>query len=436
MVTCAVNKIDSNIVSARYAWEECIGQLPTVPTWLPLDPNSYSEFGGQTTTVARNPINDSRQRKKGVVVDLDATGGFNQDLTTGNSEDLLQGYLFADIRVKPEYLIAGTADDLEVTTTGNFATITSTVLDFTTLNLIPGEWIFVGGDIVASQFANAANNGFKRVRSVAANALVLDKSTQPMVDDTGAGKTVPLYLGRVLKNETGALIKRRSMQLERTLGSLDGLDPPQSEYLVGSVSSEWTLNASTASIVNIDYGYVATDNEQRTQVQGLKPGTRPVLEDSDAYNSSSDITRIKLALAGGVDEAPTPLFGYSTDLTLNINNNLSPNKALGVLGAFDVSAGTFAVSGSMTAYFSDISAVMAVRQNADVTLDIIFVKGGKGVVIDVPLLALGDGRLNVELDQPIMLPLTHDAASASIIDPNLNHTLLFTFFDNLPAAAE
>lgn len=413
---------------------------PGTVVWNPLEPNSYTDFGGELTTVARTPINPGRQRKKGVVVDLDASGGFNQDLTTTNAQDLMQGFMFADMRTKgtdtpADYMVTATAGDITLTVTGDFATLESTTLDFTTLGIIPGEWIFIGGDAAVNQFANEENNGFKRVRSVAANEMVLDKSDLPMVADAGTGKQIRFYLGRVLKNEVGALIKRRTYQIERTLGSLDGLDPPQSEYLVGAVPSEAVLNLGTAALVTVDYSFVAVDNEQRTQAEGLKPGARPDLVESDAYNTSSDLHRIRMALAGGADEAPTPLFGFATDLTLTINNTLTANKALGRLGAFDVTAGTFAVSGTLTAYFSDVASVRAVRNNADVTLDMVFVKDNAGLVVDVPLIALGDGRLDVELDQPIMLPLSAEAATAAKIDPNLDHTLLLTFFDTLPNLA-
>jgi len=441
-MVCQTQKIDSNIVGLRFAEEECIGELPqTGVVWNPLEPNSYADFGGEVTTVARNPINPSRQRQKGVVVDLDASGGFNQDLTHANAQQLMQGFLFADFREKgtdtpADYVIDAASGDLTVTVTGNFATIESTTLDFTTLGLTPGEWIFVGGDTTAQQFANEENNGFKRVRSITENALVIDKSEVAMVADAGTGKTIRLYLGRVLKNESDpSLIKRRTYQLERTLGSLDGLDPPQSEYLVGAVPSELVINVAQASIVTADYSFVAVDAEQRTQAQGLKTGTRPALVSDDAFNSTSDLARIRLALAGTAEEAPDPLFGFATEMTITINNTLSANKALGKLGAFDVTAGNLIVSGTLSVYFSDIRAVQAVRNNADITLDMAFVKDNKGIVIDMPLIALGDGRPTVELDQPIMLPLTADAAAGAKIDPALNHTILFTFFDQLPDLA-
>lgn len=410
-------------------------------TWKPLEPNSYQDFGGQTTLVARNPINPSRQQKKGVITDMDASGQFNQDLTQTNAQDLLQGFVFADTRTKgtdtaADYLKTAAAGDIAVVTTGNLSKLTSTALDFTTLGLVPGEWVFLGGDASATRFAEDDNNGFKRIRKIEAHALTIDKSNFPMVDDAGTGKTISIYMGRVLKNESDtSKIKKRSYQIERTLGSLDGLQPPQAEYLVGAVPSQFVLHMTTAAIVNADFSFTATDNEQRRQIDGLKAGARPALVESDAFDAANSLKRINISLAGGLTEAPQPLFGYATEFTLTLDNNLSANKGLGKLGAIGVSAGTFAVSGSLTAYFSDIAAVQAVRNNADVTMDMIFVKDGAGIVIDMPLIALGGGRADVTLNQPINLPLTSEAASGAKIDPDMDHTLLFVFFDKLPDIA-
>jgi len=86
------NKIDSNETGLAIA-KEVIGSpgvLPGPTEWFDLEPNEYSDFGGEPTLLARRPINSSRQRKKGSIVDLEAKGGFNQDFTNDNSQLLVR----------------------------------------------------------------------------------------------------------------------------------------------------------------------------------------------------------------------------------------------------------------------------------------------------------------------------------------------------------
>lgn len=512
-------KIDSNITGLAYAEEAQLGLLPGegglggTPTWYRLNPNSYADFGGEITTVAPNPINPSRQRKKGVTTDLDASGGFNHNLTFSNLTDIMQGMMFADIRYQgteivtavdtdttnpDEYEVAsttgffvgalikgsgftnaannavnevtaivtdvsvevadgqlvtetppadakidviglvGAAGDIDVDASGDLPVLTTTTLDWTTTGIVPGQWIYIGGDNASEAYTNAVNNGFKRVRSVAAQALTLDKSDSTMVTEASTTETIHVYIGDVLKNELGSLIKRRSYNVERTLGAPDDAQPAQiqSEVLIGAIPSEFTLNIPSADLANLDFSFQATNNAQRDATTGPKGASVNDFVISDEYNTSSDVSRINLSVISATNEAPTPLFAYVTEATLTINNNLDPNKAVGVLGAFDVTAGTFAVGGELTAYFSEVAAVSAVRNNSNVSLDIHFVKNNTGIVYDLPLIALGNGRLNVELDSPITLPLSNDAATGESIDAtNLNHTLLITYFNYLPNAA-
>lgn len=86
------NKIDSNVTGLRYAVETALKTVSGSAVWKQFEPNSYGDFGGQISTVARNPINPNRQRKKGVTVDLDSSGSFNQDLTFLNTAEVLQGF--------------------------------------------------------------------------------------------------------------------------------------------------------------------------------------------------------------------------------------------------------------------------------------------------------------------------------------------------------
>lgn len=508
-----LSKIDSNVSELAYAVEESLKKLPEKAVWITLEPNSYSDFGGQLTTLVRNPINSSRQNSKGVVTDLEASGGFNTDLTQTNLQDFMQGFMFANLRTKDELPIPavdGTNNDYEpaddgdeykagdlifakgfdspannglkvvtgtpaassvVVTDTNLVTATdqtgiisrvgwqfgdaevnidigsqplprlvrvSGTKNFTEFGLIPGEWVFIGGDATTHDFATAANNGFKRVRQVGETFIEFDKSTTTMAAETGTGLSIRIFFGRVLKNELGSRVVRRTYQLERKIGAMDtdNLDQIQSEYLVGAVPNEFTLNVPTAEKITADLSFVALDNEQRSGATKPKDGDRPALVEADAFNTSSDVARIKLATVSSTEENPSALFAFLTELTLVINNNVSTNKAVGVLGAFDATAGQFTVSGSVTAYFADVAAVAAVRNNTDITIDIHLVKANQGISIDYPLLALGDGRLNVEADQPITLPLTLEAARGRKVDPTLDHTILMVFWDYLPNAAD
>lgn len=515
MAVCPKYKIDSNDTGLRYAEEVCLKQLPTLaadgfdPTWIALEPNSYSDFGGQVNTVARNPINPSRSRKKGVVVDLEASGGFQQDLTFFNTSKLLQGFMFASFREKhstapvngdqyaisdvdgaaKEFTIAtpggtgfvagqlvvaegfgnvanngvktiasatattavvvealvdegappagaslsvvgyqATAGVLSIALNGNLVRLVSTAgPDFTTFGLIPGEWIFVGGDGATFQFTN--NQGFARISAITAGYLEFDKvEWEPQVEAGGA-KTVRLYLGKVLRNESDPnLIVKRSYQLERTLGQ--DANGTMSEYLVGAVASELTLNVPQAEKVTVDLAFMACEHQVRNGLTGVKTGTRVGVVEGNAFNSSNDFARIKLSLVSETDASTVPLFNFATDLTVTINNNISANKAIGVLGAFDMSAGTFEVGGSLTAYFATAESAQAIRSNADVTIDAIMVKDNQGILYDMPLVSLGNGRLNVEQDQAITIPLDTNAAESKF-----GHTLLWQFFPLLPNLA-
>ena len=514
-----VPKIDSNITGLAYAEEGSLGLLPGEgglagsPVWYRLNPNSYSDFGGEVITTAPNPINPSRQRRKGVITDLNASAGINHNLTYENLTDLMQGVFFADIRAQgeeavtavdvdlanpDEYQVASTtgflvgsliigknftnsannalnavtaivadtsvevADgqltdetpgsdavikvvgfqfedaDAVIDVTGDLPTLTSTaVADLTTLGLVPGQWVYLGGDTTASQWTAAANNGFKRIRSVTASAITFDKSDSSMVADAGVvGKTIQMFFGDVLRNESAALINRRSYHLERTLGAPDDSSSDvQSELIKGAVPSEVSFNIPQSDLASIDLSFVGVDNEQRDAATGPKQTSVISPVAASEYNSSSDIGRIRLSVVSDTDEATSALFAYVTEATVSINNNITPNKAIGVLGSFDVTAGTFEVSGEITAYFSNVSAVQAVRNNSDVSFDVSFVKDNTAMVLDLPLISLGQGRLNVEVDQPITLPVSTDAASGEDISADLDHTALITYFDYVPTAA-
>lgn len=316
--------------------------------------------------------------------------------------------------------------DIAVVVNGTQIDLTSAgSVDFTTLGLVAGAWIFIGSD--ANAFATPANQCFARVDAITATAITLGKTTKQMVAE--AATSVDILLPVFVRNEPNPDdIKRRTYQIERTVGrDADGV---MSEYLIDARPNEFKLSVPSEDFVSADLSFSAADNEQRTGAEGVKAGTRPSLPIEDVFNTSSDVRRLRLSVITEGNPFPAALFGYATEAEIMVNNNVKANPALGVLGALSMTAGTFDVGGSLTVYFARMEAVKAVRDNSDVTMDMILVKNNGGWVFDIPLLALGDGRLNVEANEAITLPLETTAAESV-----QGHTLMLARFAYLPDLA-
>lgn len=486
-----------------------------IAVWRELEPNSYSDFGGEITNVSRNPINKSRQRRKGVVTDLDANGGFNHDITQQNSLiRLMQGFFFAaahekvstnpfrgtgpsaitpvmvsigatgvvtfastgqaaEFKAGDRVFLSGfantgnngparvtsvssatvilfnhgsfvaetiaakmevcgfrsVADECDLTVLGNTVVLSFGTTVPTTLKLQVGEWIFLGGDSALTAYAN--NIGYARVKAVTSTTIVLVNPTwaNPIVEDCPSGGVIELYFGTFMRNENDPdLIVCQSYQLERSLGKAEG--GTQAEYLVGSIANVFTLNVPTADKLNADLEFIAITNETQPGNIGLKAGTRVAPGDEEGYNTSSDIYTMRMYVHDSLDVTPGALFAYIQEGSLGITNNASATKAIGVLGGFDVNVGTFEVGGEVTAYFQNVDVIEAVRVNSDVGMYIISARENEGFVYDLPLLSLGGGRLNVEQDQPIMVPV--ESMGAKNED---DYTLSASYFPYLPNLA-
>lgn len=504
-----LDKQDANLVGFFKTREVTLGQTPANATWQTREPNSFDDFGGDYTKVARKPFSPSRQRKKGSTTDLDADGGYNEDLTQNNMQGELEEFFFAALRKSPEqsnvaavaatddYTVADSSDflsghiilasgfaiaannglhvlngitdathistadaltdeaaeagqkikvvgfeftagDLEMTAAvGNTFVLSTTTQDLDVLGLIPGQWVFIGGGAAGDSFADGGSplTGYARIAldGITQNAISFDKSTFTPVTTDGAGKTVRLFFGDTLKNEDDPdLIVRFASTMERTLGRDD--DGVQSENITGMVASEMTWNSPLANLVNIDMSYIGQRHNTRTGADGPLSSrvgnTKVAALGEDAFNTSSNIYRLRLAAVDPDTLNPTPYFARVTEWTLSINNNVSSAKAQGVLGGFDVTVGNFDVDGEFTAYFSSVEAIHAVKCNYDMTFDALYAKANAGVYLDVPLIGLGGGRLDIEQDAAIMLPLETAAAESPF-----GHTALVGWFPYLPDAA-
>ena len=92
--------------------------------------------------------------------------------------------------------------------------------------------------------------------------------------------------------------------------------------------------------------------------------------------------------------------------------------------------GNFDTSGTVTALFSTVEALEAIRENADIGLSFIAARANGGMIFDQPLLGLDSSGLTVALNTAVKLPL--NATGAQNVH---GYTALSDWFSYLPNVA-
>lgn len=313
------------------------------------------------------------------------------------------------------------AGDLEIDVTGSVVTLSTTLFDLTTLGLIAGESIWLGGDLsTTTAFNEATNNGWYRIGSLTANSIVADRSPDGVVSDDGAARTIQMFFGQVIKNEADPLDQvYKSYTIERILNSTSF------QYLSGAAANEFKIAIPLSDKVTSELSYVAADSD----IEGVqRSGDRLKLEADEAFGTATNVTRLRMIN----DDTGAALYTCVLDTSFTISNGVRPVKCIGTLGAFDHSVGNFSVSGEVEALFTDAVAVQAARNNVAVSIETALVVGNKGWLIDLPYLTMSGGLLTIEKDEPIKIPLSVNASA----HPVFNHTLLVGYFNYLPDLAE
>ena len=320
------------------------------------------------------------------------------------------------------------AGDIDITASSSSISLTSTVTDFTTLGLTVGETVVLGGDTTTSKFDNT-DVLYARVSEITANELSFDDTSKTTTTETGTGKEIQMFFGTVIRNEKDStLIIPRRYNIERQLGN-DG-DGIQSEIATLAAPSEYKLTVEQASKINTEITFTAEDVEYRTGVEGLKAGTRVDAFGESAYNSTSDIYRTKISVVDPVTLNPSALFGYTASGTLTINNNISADKAVGFLGAIDMTAGNFEAMWEFSGFFTNVEAQKAIRNNADFAVNMIIAKDNAAMVFDSPLVSASGGKLEISKDESIKIPITGE-----VVECKNGYSLMYCNLPYAPTAA-
>ncbi|PHR58817.1 MAG: hypothetical protein COA47_10450 [Robiginitomaculum sp.] len=307
--------------------------------------------------------------------------------------------------------------DAAASIAGNAGRLDSTVLDFTTLGLQEGEWIYIGGTATDNKFIAAENNGFARIAfgGISANELELDKVPgSSWTVETTTTEDIDLYFGDVLKNQKAtALQVVRSYTFERTFVTT------AYEVIPGSVPNEMAIALDTEAKMVANLDFISKDgNVTSTEIAGI---TRLPIVEADLLNTSSDVARLRIATDSG-------LTTFVTSAAININNGVTANKQVGALSALDVSLDNFAVSGDLEVYFTDELLSQAVRNNTSATFDLALRANQSVFLFDMPLITFSDGRPNVEKGSPVTVPIPFEAFE----HPDFGYTLMLQRFKYAP----
>jgi Phage tail tube protein len=324
--------------------------------------------------------------------------------------------------------VQGATGDIEIDADGNIA---STALDFETLDLYVGQVIWVGGVADINRFGTAASpsdmRGFARIKIIATNLLTVDKTANVWVADAGAAKEIHLYFGRFLRNVSvdDADFLERSLQFEAAYQDLESVGVDGYEYALGNYCNEMVITLPLTDKATVTFGFVGTDTEPATVTRKVGADTPVEPAQTVAFNTSSDIGRLRIT---EVDE--TGLSTFFKNITLTLNNNVSPEKVLGILGAAFMNTGNFEVDIESQMLFTNKEVTAAIRANTTVTLDFSLRNDDGGLFFDFPAVTLSGGDKEFPENETVLL----NTPAMAFEDPTLGTSIGISLFGYLPTS--
>ena len=315
------------------------------------------------------------------------------------------------------------AADLDLTISGSTGTIDSVILDYTTLGLVAGDWIRLDGFP-----GTPANEGYYRLSlAPTANLLTFDIVPTGAATEAPAG-AVDVYMGERLTN--GTTFQSYSFEEEFTDHS-----PVTFQYFRGMTVDGLVVTAPSQSIVTMAFTFSGkdaffSDSGEPASVPDQLPGVT-----SGRVTGATSITSLPLSVlnsssnVGRISRGGVPITGsnFVLEASFEIANNLRPLDAVGFLGAINIGAGEFGVTGSLNTYFDDSSLARDVVDNTETSFDMRFEDSDAHViVVDAPRIKFSEGAPDVpSKNEDVTIALAYQAIRHAVF----GYTLLWQRFE-------
>lgn len=287
----------------------------------------------------------------------------------------------------------------------------STALDFTTLGLVVGQWIKIGGSGASNKFATAALNTYARISgAVTANKIPLDNLPAAWSTDSGTSKSIRVFYGDQLRNGT----TRISNTIER--GFLGQTVPT---YIVqrGMVAGQGEFSFQTEQLITVALTFMGLSGSQSTTSLDDTPDAA-----TTAGEMSSNVSVGRIAESGATVSAPN----YIRSASLTINNNLRMITAVGNIGAVDIGAGDSEVKGQLETYFGSNALLQKLLDGTVGNINLRSTRAGQTVVFGLPRVTFTEGSPSAGgKNQDVVLPLGFQAS----LDSTTNAQVLIDRFE-------
>jgi hypothetical protein len=216
----------------------------------------------------------------------------------------------------------------------------STALDFTTLGLIPGQWLKIDSTTTANGFATTANNDWVRISgTITTTAIPLDNLPSGWGVDSGTSKTIAVYFGDYIQNGT----TQTSLSIER--GFMDQTTPT---YIVntGMVVNTYDITMTSKAVISGAVAFLGMGGSQSTTA----------LDASIDANTTGQIMAAN-ANVGRVGENGSTLISpnWAHSLKFQINNNNRQLEAIDSTSPVGINSGECTVTGTIETYFGSNS---------------------------------------------------------------------------------
>jgi hypothetical protein len=329
---------------------------------------------------------------------------------------------------------ASVAADIQMNASGN---LTATALDFTTLGLQVGMWIYLPSSAEALEmgsaayaFANTAYTGFARITAIAAGVLTLERRTWTVgAADLAVGKTIRFFFtSRWYRNvsidHADYLEPSCHAELEEPGAGTAGVSA--FTYGKGLSLKTFELDAPLESKIQATFSFIGTDIADPVLAASRATGASTALapQATALLDTSTDLTRVRLATAS----SDASLAAEINSWKLTIENNVKPRKQQGTFGAAGMIFGKIEPSVSMEAYFLTDEIPKAIRDNRDCTWDAMIRNDQCGMVWDMPKVAIRQGTKTYAANEAVMISL----ASPAFRDTTTNLVASLSVFGYLP----